>query len=507
MAMTRLIMKLRTRADGVDHSIESICTNVTMNQACNSSDGNVEFDMLDTPDIKARFGDVISLILDGKVVFVGNLFAIERSNNLYLRHYKFYDETFYLRNSITMPVPEAVPMITLVQSLLDKYEIYWTRLDDAGEIVNERKIQNVSIMDAIMDMMTYITYMYNKMYVIRPNAGAVEFIDIESSNISGFQNSYPLVIEFSNSEDIETQTYNYFEFYKVDDKKNKSEPKKGGGSKGGKDGKDSLVSNDLKDSSKNGTSKSKSTTTYKYLTPIVPYEEQAINLEIAMYAVGGINSAQAKEELSKKPEIKDDTDDHEGYTIGSKAYKLTGEVALWGYLPMIKEVKELPPEEIVNALINVKRNPVRSAKFTVLVHGDFHLPGDKLFIGENEEIASVYVINSVTTTFRNDAVIQELNIFSWQKTFDVQKLILAEHIKKPEAAGGQKALREFAMQNNVDLIYKESTTRGAGENAGFVMTDDVYAQVKQTNADLEKYFGDMDNKIGALEQKQGLITQ
>lgn len=505
----RLFIKLDTRADGKSHSIESICCDVTMTQSCNTADGRVEFDMLDTPDINCRFGDTVHLILDGKLIFSGKLFEIKRDADLYIRHYTFYDETFYLRNPITYPVPVAIPMILLVSGLLNKYEIRWRRLDSAGEMVSERKIQNTSILDAITEIVNYVSYMYNKMYVLRPNAGKVEFIDIECSNVSGFQNSYPLVIDFSNSETIAQQTYNYFEFYIQQEKekpKSKSKPKskKATTNQFGNPNKDGLGQQDTFDANvagklatgkstyKNGGGGGGSSTVYKYLKPLVPYDEQAINLEIAMYAVGGVNAAQAV--TQDKPVIDKDIDEEKaGYAIGSKGYKLTGEVALWGYLPMLKEVKALPPEEVVNQIINVRRNPIRSAKFTVLVHGDFHLPGDKLFIGETEELASVYVINSVTTKFTDMDVIQELDIFSWQKTFEVQKMIIKEKLQKLENAGGKEAVQTFALQNNLDLVYKKS----AGEDAGYIVTDQM---IKQMNADADIYFDKMDAAISNLQK-------
>lgn len=511
----RLIIKLDTRSDGQCHSVESICGNVTMHQGCNSSDGRVEFDMMDIPTVNCRFGDTVTFILDGKVIFTGKLFEIKRDKDLYVRHYVFYDESYYLRNSISYPVPEKVLMSELVGNLLNKYEIGWSRLDSAGEMVDERKIDNQSILDVIQDIMKYISYMYQKMYVLRQNAGKVEFIDIECANIDGFQNSYPLVIDFSNSENISQQTYTYYEFFVADETNKKKSPKKDGGKKEdkpvpyGNPSSDGLGQQDTYSANAQGKiamgqakggSGSKKKSTVKYLTPIVPYEEQAINLEIAMYAVGGVNKA--ADIVRDKPEIVKDVDeDKKGYKIGSKGYKLTGEVALWGYLPMIQQVEVFPPEEIVNQIINVRRNPVRKAKFTVLVHGDFHLPGDKLFIGQNEAIASVYVIDSVTTTFRNSEVIQELDIFSWQKTYDIQKLILAQHIKQIEKLGGTEALQTFAMKNNLDLIYKKS--EGIND-AGYIVTDQL---LDQMDANSDVYFDKMDAIMTDLSKKQGLITK
>jgi hypothetical protein len=176
---------------------------------------------------------------------------------------------------------------------------------------------------------------------------------------------------------------------------------------------------------------------------------------------------------------------------------------LWGYLPMIREVPEIPPESVIDHIINVRRNPVRKARFTVLVHKEFHLPGDKLFIGENEEIASVYVINSVTTKFTDESVIQELDIFSWQKTYEIQKLILAESIKKLEEKGGIEAVQSFAAKNNIDILYKESV---GSNDAGFVVSDKVWADWKAEHGmDMSSYFDFTQNKLSALEQMANTI--
>jgi hypothetical protein len=222
-----------------------------------------------------------------------------------------------------------------------------------------------------------------------------------------------------------------------------------------------------------------------------------------MYAVGGVNSATAEQEVKGKPDIIKDLDSvKKGYSIGSKGYKLTGEVALWGYLPMIKEVPDIPPEEVINHIINVRRNPVRKATFTVLVHTEFHLPGDKLFIGEREDIASVYVINSVTTRFTNESVIQELDIFSWQKTFEVQKLILAESVKKLEEKGGIESIQSFAAKNNIDTLYQES------KETDFLVSDKVWAD-KNANDELNMsdYFDFTKDKLSELEKLSQVITK
>lgn len=517
----RLIIKLDTRSDGQCHSVESICGGVTMYQGCNSSDGRVEFDMMDIPTVNCRFGDTITLVLDGRVIFTGKLFEIKRDKDLYARHYVFYDESFYLRNPISYPVPEKVLMSELVGNLLNKYEIVWTRLDSAGEMVDERKIDNQSILDAIQDIVKYVSYTYQKMYILRQNAGKVEFIDVECANVDGFQNSYPLVIDFSNSENISQQTYTYYEFFVADETNKKKSPKKDDGKKDdsgkkqnkpvpyGNPDKDGLGQQDTYSANAQGKiamgqskvgSGTRKKSTVKYIKPVVPYKEQAVNLEIAMYAVGGVNKA--ADIVRDKPTIVKDVDEEKkGYSIGSKGYKLTGEVALWGYLPMIQQVEVFPPEEIVNKLINIRRNPVRKAKFTVLVHGDFHLPGDKLFIGQNEAIASVYVIDSVTTTFSNSEVVQELDIFSWQKTYDIQKMILASHIKQIEKLGGKDALQTFAMKNGVDLIYKKS--EGIND-AGYIVTDKL---LDQMSANSDVYFDKMDAILNDLVKKQNLITK
>ena len=498
---TRLDVIIRTRADDTFHDVNAICSNVTMYSACNSSDGRVEFDMMDVPTVNCRFGDSITLALDTNIIFQGKLFSITRTTDIYVRHYIFYDESFYLRNSISYPVPTATKMVDLVKGLLDKYEIYYSRLDDSGEKISERKIQNMSILDAINEIVNYVTYMYDKMYVLRQNKGAVEFIDVEAANVHGFQDSYPLVIDFYNNENISEQTYNYFEFYKKDDNKKKTKLDKHG-TKTTTTVRQTGSSN--APSSGNSTNKGKTET--KYLTPLVPYEQQKLNLEIALYAIGGVNSATAESETKGKPDIINDLDEvKKGYSIGSKGYKLTGEVALWGYLPMIKEVPEIPPEEVINKIINVRRNPIRKARFTVLVHKEFHLPGDKLFIGENEDIASVYVINSVTTRFTDESVIQELDIFSWQKTYEIQKLILAESIKKLEEKGGIAAVQSFAAQNNIDLLYKEST---GSNDAGFVVSDKVWADWKAEHGmDVSNYFDFTQNKLSALEQMANTISK
>ena len=518
-ASSRLEIIIKTRSDGEFHSVSGICENVTMYAMCNSAEGRVEFDMLDVPTVNCRFGDQITLALDTQIVFTGKLFFIGRTSDVYVRHYKFYDESFYLRNSISYPVPTEVPMYKLLLGLLGKYEIHYTRIDHSNEIVSERKIQNISILDAVNEIVNYVTYMYDKMYVLRQNKGAVEFIDVEAANVHGFKDSYPLVIEFSNEENITEQTYNYFEFYKKDDNKKKTKLDKKGTKttetirveSGTGNDVDGLNQNDTKamnniNKPKVGETVRKGSTTTKYLTPLVPYEQQKINMEIAMYAVGGVNSSTAEEETSGKPDIINDLDSvKKGYSIGSKGYKLTGEIALWGYLPMIKEVPEIPPEPVINQIINVRRNPVRKATFTVLVHNEFHLPGDKLFIGENEDIASVYVINSVTTRFTDESVIQELDIFSWQKTYEIQKLILAESIKKLEEKGGIEAVQQFAAKNNIDILYKESE----GENdAGFIVSDKVWADWKAEHGmDVSSFFDFMDSKISGLEKMSETITK
>ena len=509
---SRLEILIRTRADEKFHSVSTICGNVTMYAMCNSADGRVEFDMLDIPTVNCRFGDPITLILDTNVIFQGKLFSISRSSDLYTRHYIFYDESFYLRNTISYPVPTETSMVNLVKSLLDKYEIYYTRIDDAGEKVSERKIQNISILDAINEIVNYVSYMYDKMYVLRQNKGRVEFVDIEAANTNGFQDSYPLVIDFSNSEDISSQTYNYFEFYKNDDNKKKTTLDKKGSKTTTTVRKDGLNQNDTTEmqvASKNvtpevGYSTKKGETKVKYLKPLVPYEQQKINLEIALHAVGGVDSGTAKEEMQDKPDIINDLDEvKKGYSIGSKGYKLTGEVSLWGYLPMIKELPDIPPEQVINQIINVRRNPVRKASFTVLVHNQFHLPGDKLFIGENEEIASVYVINSVRTKFTNEYVTQELDIFSWQKTYEIQKMINAESMKKLETSGGISSIQSFAIQSSKDLIYKDPEV-----SSDYLLNNKVLADMNSEDSmDSSQFFDFVNNKISELEKMAETITK
>lgn len=516
MKPKRLDIIIRTRSDGKYHAVSSICGNVAMTAKCNSAEGRVEFDMMDVPKVNCRFGDACVLSLDGELIFQGKLFSITRDNSLYKRHYVFCDESYYLRNSISYPVPKSVPMVKLVKSLLDKYEIGYSRIDYTNEVINERKISNISVLEAINNIVSYVLYMYDKMYVLRQNKGRVEFVDIEAANVAGFKNSYPLVIEFSNEETIAKQTYNYFEFYKKDKTKKKSGTGSTSDKKGNKtswvEKPEGFSQSDLNpDIAKTklatkgyvpavGKSVRKSgKKTVKYYKPLVPYELQKINMEIAMYAIGGVNSATAKKELAGKPEmIKDIDAKPKGYALGSKGYKLTGEVKLWGYLPFIKEVPEIPPEQVIEQMINVRRNPVRSAKFTVLVHEDFYLPGDKLFIGESPDLASVYVIDAVTTRFLEEEVIQELDIFSWQKTYDIQKLILAESVKKIEKNGGIEAVQSFAAKNNVDLIYKKSE---GTNDAGFVVTDKVFADYKKNHPeDRDPYWDYMDGKLSELDK-------
>lgn len=117
----------------------------------------------------------------------------------------------------------------------------------------------------------------------------------------------------------------------------------------------------------------------------------------------------------------------------------------------------MPPESVVNQMANIYRNPVRKASYTVVVFDNLYSPGDKLFIGENEESASVYIIESVTTTFRNECVIQEMQIFSWQKVYDVQKLFIEQKMEELAELNGNSEPKQLSLVEQKSLILKKST--------------------------------------------------
>lgn len=467
--ITKTLISVKTVADGKVHSIESICQNPTMSQGCNSADGRFEFDMLDIPSITLRFGDPIKVFFGSEEVFMGRLFEINRTDDIFIRHYIFYDESFYLRNVINYPVPKVAKMSEIIQGMLSRFEINCERFDDNGEEVQEIKIKVTSLLDAVMEILEYVSYMYQKMYVFRMNYGKLEFVDIEKAATRGFRDAYPLVINFKNTEEISSQTYNQYVFYKSDQVMKPSTatpPKSGAADTSSSKGAVKKLTDKFSDVVKNSLSqKSKETkfgkrggkvTKYEFLTPLVPYEEQRINYEIAYAAIGGLNAAY--EAAKTKPELIKDVDEKKaGYTIGSKVYNLTGEIATWGFLPFVRQVNEMPPEEVVNQMVNIHRNPVRKASYTILVYDYLYVPGDKLFIGENEDVASVYIIESVRTSFYNECVIQELEIFSWQKIYDEQKLLVEQTLEKIKSEGANTTtLKSISMSDKSDLITKKS---------------------------------------------------
>jgi hypothetical protein len=456
--ITRTKIDIATVSDGKMHSVESICLNVAMYQSCNSTDNRVEFDMMDVPDINCRFGDAVRVSLDSEIVFIGKLFEISRTSNIFTRHYVFYDESFYLRNVVTYSLPKKGLMKDILTSMLSRYQISVGRFDDNGEEVDNLKFKVVSIIDAFKEISDYVSYMYQKMYVFRSKGGYLEFVDIEKAETRGFRNAYPLVLDFTNEEEISSQTYNEFIFYKADEKPKESsaEPKKAADIKETKveSAEDQLENSE--EQKKPAPKKQKRTKEYEFLEPLVPYEEGRINYEIAYGAIGGINAAVIA--AKTKPElIKDVDSEKEGYTIGSKIYRLTGEVERWGFLPFTRQVNKMPPESVVNQMANIYRNPVRKASYTVIVFDNLYSPGDKLFIGENEESASVYVIESVTTTFRNECVIQEMQIFSWQKVYDVQKLFVEQKMAELSELNGNSEPKQLSLVEQKSLILKKST--------------------------------------------------
>ena len=521
----RVEILLSTRSDKEIHDITAICQSVTMYQNCDSSDGRVEMDILDIPTINPRFGDILILICDKSVVFEGKLFTIERSDDEYLRHHVFVDETFYLKNKITLPMPKPLFLWDLCAALLSKYQIEYTRIDketildkdrnndsalDAYK-VREMNINGQSIIDVMREACDYISYMRHKKFVLRPKGGKVELVDIEATNIHGFTNSYPLTIEYSNRETIADQTYTYFEFFKNDEVKTSSKEVKETSSEGKANDIDGLSQNDLKSNNQDflnrGGSNPNNTKTrtvknssVNWVTPAIPYTEQAINREIAMFALQGDNGAVDESLLDGKPEvIKDITEKKEGYSVGSEAWLLQGEAALWGFLPFVENVPSLPvPPEIVNELINVYRNPTRGATYRMLVHNEFHLPGDKLFIGSSEDVASVFVIQGVTTKFENEDVIQDLEIFQWQKTFDKQYLVLQETLDRYKEEGKSiNDIREAMREVNLDIITRESD---GIESAGWYVTT--------TNGmSWNEYKQSTDNPVSRLQDKFDLITK
>ncbi len=187
------------------NEISDIVERVTISTTLSSASGKAELQIVGD-GASFNFGSRIEIENGFRTIFVGYLFSVKMTDTDRFSA-TFYDQTRYLRNTDCY-VADDVTASKMFRDLCEMSNIKVGRVDESKYKIFNNVYEGQSLWDMIQDAIEQTLAYENRLFIIRDNAGELEFIDIETLASDFVVDDEGVCSGFDYSAGIDNQTYN-----------------------------------------------------------------------------------------------------------------------------------------------------------------------------------------------------------------------------------------------------------------------------------------------------------
>lgn len=200
MNKVNLYIKINEEIYDLTNTVESI----KIESNLYDSPGKCEFTLLDNSDYP--MGSVVVLKIDGEDFFNGYIFttSIDESGQTSITA---YDQLRYLKNQDTIYYKDKTAS-QILEDICKKNNLFCKIIHPSNWKVLPFLYEKKSMFDIIKQSLDETFTMENKKYIIRDNAGHIEFLNIENLKTNLQIGTSSVMTNFSYEKSIDEDTYN-----------------------------------------------------------------------------------------------------------------------------------------------------------------------------------------------------------------------------------------------------------------------------------------------------------
>lgn len=156
--------------------------------------------------ISFQEGDEVTLQVDGKEVFVGYVFGKSRTKEQIIQ-VTAYDQLRYLKNKDTY-IYKGWKASQLLQQIAGDFQLKVGQIADTGYVIPSRIEDSQTLMDMVYMALDITLVNTGRLFVLYDDRGKLTLQDIEKLKTSLIAGEESLLLNFSYSSDIDSDTYN-----------------------------------------------------------------------------------------------------------------------------------------------------------------------------------------------------------------------------------------------------------------------------------------------------------
>lgn len=212
---------VRCKIDNRVYDVSTIAEGVTWSTDLMYTPGTFEFNIVDARGIRIREGDEVTFKIDSITVFYGWVFTREGSEEGG-KKIVCYDQLRYFKNK-TVRVRESTTASTLFKNICEEFKLKYKVVTETKTTLPPYAHDNTSLYDILHRAMQETTVAETNFYMIRDNAGTLEFLNPLLFSSGLLLGDTSLVGKYNFNSSIDENTYNVVKVTYKDDKLNKRE--------------------------------------------------------------------------------------------------------------------------------------------------------------------------------------------------------------------------------------------------------------------------------------------
>lgn len=185
--------------------ITDIVESATISTSINAGAGKCELSIVGD-GASFNFGSCVNVYSGENEVFRGYLFSVSMRDDERFNA-TFYDQTRYLRNADCI-VYKNITVSQLFKDICDKYDLETGTIDESEYLLPPTVAEGRSLWDMLQEGISAESAYKKRQFVIRDNAGALEFRDIENLRTDFIIDDEGVAMGFDFTRGIDKRTYN-----------------------------------------------------------------------------------------------------------------------------------------------------------------------------------------------------------------------------------------------------------------------------------------------------------
>lgn len=170
------------------------------------SPGKLTFTCIESGHINIQVGSMVTLTVDGIVMFKGYVFTVQRTKDGETS-YTAYDQLRYLKASASYTFVGQT-LAQIIQQIASDFGLTVGMLEDPGYAFPCLIKENETCLDIIFDALTETIIQTGKIYVFYDNAGALTLTEAKNMYTTSLVGDGSLVTDYTYKRDIDSDTYN-----------------------------------------------------------------------------------------------------------------------------------------------------------------------------------------------------------------------------------------------------------------------------------------------------------